>query len=59
MSHLEPAALIAVLDDLYWDSQGFCLYCKVLEKGRLSWASPADGTIWLTSAQLPMLGEGM
>jgi transposase len=40
---------------LYWDGQGFCLYYKVLEKGRFPWPSPADGAVRLTSAQLAML----
>jgi transposase len=44
---------------LYWDGQGFCLYYKVLEKGRFPWPSPADGTAHLTSAQLAMLWEGI
>ena len=44
---------------LYWDGQGFCLYYKVMEKGRFPWPSPADGTVQLTSAQLAMLWEGM
>lgn len=45
---------------LYFDGQGFCLYYKVLEKGRFPWPSPADGaTARLTSAQLAMLWEGM
>ncbi len=42
---------------LYWDGQGFCLYYKVLEKGRFPWPSPADGTAHLTAAQLAMLWE--
>ncbi|MEQ8964874.1 MAG: IS66 family insertion sequence element accessory protein TnpB [Azospirillaceae bacterium] len=40
---------------LYWDGQGFCLYYKVLERGRFPWPSPADGAVRLTSAQLAML----
>ena len=44
---------------LYWDGQGFCLYDKVLERGRFPWPSPADGAIRLTSAQLAMLWEGI
>ncbi|ANY83203.1 hypothetical protein BB934_28030 (plasmid) [Microvirga ossetica] len=44
---------------LMWDGQGFCLYYKVLEKGRFPWPSPADGTARLTSAQLAMLWEGI
>lgn len=44
---------------LYWDTQGFCLYYKVLEHGRFPWPSPADGVVRLTSAQLAMLWEGI
>ena len=44
---------------LHWDGQGFCLYYKVLEKGRFPWPSPADGAVRLTSAQLAMLWEGI
>lgn len=44
---------------LYWDGQGFCLYYKVLEKGRFPWPTPADGSIRLTPAQLAMLWEGI
>ncbi len=40
---------------LYWDGQGFCLYYKVLERGRFPWPSAADGSARLTSAQLAML----
>jgi transposase len=28
---------------LTWEGQGFCLYYKVLERGRFPWPSPADG----------------
>ena len=41
------------------DGQGFCLYYKVLEKGRFPWPSPADGVARLTAAQLAMLWEGI
>jgi transposase len=44
---------------LHWDGQGFCLYYKVLERGRFPWPSPADGMASLTSAQLAMLWEGI
>lgn len=44
---------------LYWDGQGFCLYYKVMERGRFPWPSVADGTARLTSAQLAMLWEGI
>ncbi|MCW2284201.1 transposase [Rhodoblastus acidophilus] len=44
---------------LYWDGQGFCLFYKVLERGRFPWPSAADGTARLTAAQLAMLWEGI
>ena len=44
---------------LYWDGQGFCLYYKVLERGRFPWPSGKDGNASLTSAQLAMLSEGI
>ena len=44
---------------LYWDGQGFCLYYKVLEKGRFPWPGVKDGSVRLTSAQLAMLWEGI
>ena len=44
---------------LYWDGQGFCLYYKVLERGRFPWPSAGDGAIRPTSAQLAMLWEGI
>lgn len=44
---------------LYWDGQGFCLYYKILERGRCPWPSAADGAVRLTSAQLAMLWEGI
>ena len=45
---------------LFRDGQGFCRYCKVLEKGRFPWPSSADGTaLRLTTGQLSMLWEGI
>jgi transposase len=44
---------------LYWDGQGFCLYYKVLERGRFPWPSAKGGSARLTSAQLAMLWEGI
>ena len=49
---------------LYFDGQGFCLYYKVLERGRFPWPQassnrPASGTVRLTPAQLAMLWEGI
>lgn len=40
---------------LYWDDQGFCLYYKVLERGRFPWPSAQDGAVRMTSAQRAML----
>ena len=44
---------------LWHDGQGFCLYYKILQKGRFPWPSAADGTARLTSAQMAMLWEGI
>lgn len=44
---------------LYWDGQGFCLYYKVLGKGRFGWPAHGDGAVRLTSAQLAMLWEAI
>ncbi|MFT6104037.1 MAG: transposase [Paracoccaceae bacterium] len=44
---------------LYWDGQGFCLYYKVLERGRFPWPSAKDGAARLTCAQLAMLWKGI
>ena len=44
---------------LFWDGQGFCLYYKVLEKGRFPWPATGDGAARLTSGQLAMLWEGI
>ena len=44
---------------LYWDGQGFCLYYKVLERGRFSRPGVGEGSMRLTSAQLAMLWEGI
>ena len=39
--------------------QGFCLYYKVLERGRVPWPTTEGGAVRLTSAQLSMLWEGI
>lgn len=44
---------------LFCDGQGFCLYYKVLERGRFPWPSAKNGVVRLTSAQLPILWEGI
>ena len=47
------------LELLHRDGQGFCLCCKVLERGRFSWPAARDGAAGSTSAQLSMLWEGI
>ena len=44
---------------LYWDGQGFCLYDKVLERGRFPCPNASSGAVRLTSAPLAMLWEGI
>ncbi len=44
---------------LWWDSQGFCLYYKILERGYFPWPTAKDGVAQLTSGQLSMLVEGI
>ncbi|SPJ25807.1 IS66 family insertion sequence element accessory protein TnpB [Palleronia abyssalis] len=44
---------------LYWEGQGFCLYYKVLERGRFPWPAAEAGVARLTSAQMAMLWEGI
>lgn len=38
-----------------WRKQGFCLYYKVLQKGRFPGPNAGDGAVRLTSAQLAKL----
>jgi len=47
-----------LLKILYWDSQGFCLFAKRLEKGRFIWPITREGVVTLSPAQLSMLLEG-
>lgn len=45
---------------LWWDGQGFCLFYKCFEKGRLIWPRVKEGsTLGITRAQLAMLVEGI
>jgi transposase len=44
---------------LYFDGQGFCLYYKILQKGRFPWPSAAEGTVVITPGQLGYLLEGI
>ena len=54
---------------LWWDGQGFCLFYKVLDKGKFTWSksgasnsnnnNPLKPSIRITKAQLSMLIEGI
>lgn len=44
---------------LYRDRQGFRLYQKLRERGRFPWPSAKVDTVLMTSAQLPLLLEGI
>ena len=45
---------------LFYDGGGFCLYYKILERGKFVWPSvKAKGVIKITNAQLSMLLEGI
>jgi hypothetical protein len=43
----------------WWSGDGLNLYGKRLERGRLVWPQAANGAVYLTSAQLAMLLEGI
>ena len=45
---------------LWWDGQGFCLYYKVMDKGKFAWLKTKEvGVTGITKAQLSMLLEGI
>ncbi len=44
---------------LWYDSQGFCLFAKRLERGRFIWPPASGGTVSLSPAQLSYLLEGI
>lgn len=48
-----------LIEVIWWDGQGACLFSKRLERGRFVWPSPADGKISVSSAQLAMLLEAI
>jgi transposase len=43
----------------WWSGDGVCLFAKRLERGRFVWPQAASGTVWLSTAQLSMLLEGI
>jgi transposase len=44
---------------LWWSGDGLCLFAKRLERGYFVWPQATSGTIWLSTAQLSMLLEGI
>jgi transposase len=44
---------------LWSDGDGMCLFVKRLERGRFVWPQADSGSVWLSSAQLSMLLEGI
>lgn len=44
---------------LYWDRNGFCLWCKRLEKGRFRWPATADQAKRIDVRQLAWLLDGL
>ena len=44
---------------LWWGGDGLCLFVKRLERGRFVWPQAESGRVYLTSAQLSMLLEGI
>jgi len=44
---------------LWWSGDGVCLFAKRLERGHFVWPQASSGTVWLSTAQLSMLLEGI
>ncbi len=44
---------------LWWCGDGLCLLAKRLEQGRFVWPVAESGSVYLTTAQLSMLLEGI
>ena len=44
---------------LYWDSNGFCLWVKQLQKGRFQWPSDEEDVLNITSKELAWLLSGL
>jgi transposase len=44
---------------LWFDGEGVCMFAKRLERGRFVWPQAESGRVYLTSAQLSMLLEGI
>ena len=48
-----------IVEVLWFDGQGLCLFAKRLERGRFVWPQASSGVVSLTPAQLAMLLEGI
>jgi len=48
-----------IVELLWWDGDGLCLFSKRLERGRFIWPKAESGTVSLSPAQLLMLLEGI
>jgi len=44
---------------LWWSGDGLCLFAKRLEHGHFVWPAAQQGCVYLSSAQLSMLLEGI
>ena len=45
---------------LWWDGQGFCLYYKIMDRGKFAWLKTGgEGIVGITRGQLGMLIEGI
>jgi transposase len=43
----------------YWDSNGFCLWAKQLQKGRFQWPLDEEDVLNITSKELAWLLSGL
>lgn len=44
---------------IYWDSNGFCLWSKKLQKGRFRWPEDEEDVLSITSKELAWLLSGL
>jgi transposase len=44
---------------LWFDGEGVCMFAKRLERGRFVWPQAESGRVYMSSAQLSMLLEGI
>lgn len=48
-----------LLNVIWHDGEGACLFTKKLERGRFLWPTPADGAVTISTAQLGFLLWGI